>query len=135
MQVKKRLHINAGISIIAALSILVMIALALHSINKVVDASDTSARLIRGAFERVALRNDFVRNDNERAKQQWFAKHEEIGRLIKLASEQFQDVEDKKTLNEFLKDHDGIKRIFLGIVENRGKRVMISLRSPGLRRD
>jgi PAS domain S-box-containing protein len=122
MRVKQRLQINAVISVITALGILLVIVIAGYSINQTVNASQTSGQIIRGALERVALRNDFVRTGGQRAKQQWFTKHEEIGNLIRLASEQFQDAEDKKTLDELLKNHDGIKRIFSNIVENRDKR-------------
>jgi PAS domain S-box-containing protein len=122
MPVRNRFRITAILSTTTAIVILITLALAFYNIHKAVIASDISGQIVRGAFERVALRNDFVRTDSERPQAQWFAKHEEVGRLIRSASEQLRIPEDKKALDELIKDHDAIKRIFSSIVENRKKR-------------
>ena len=81
-----------------------------------------SGDIVLNSFERVTLRNDYLQNNNERAKIQWFARHEEIGSILKSASKEFQSVEDKKTLDEMLKKHESIGKIFSDIVENREKK-------------
>ena len=57
----------------------------------------------------------------ERAKTQWFARHEAIGKILEAASKTFQDPEDKKNIEELFKNHESIMKIFSAIVENREK--------------
>jgi len=121
MQVRQRLKINAVVSVITAFIILLILSLALYSLNNANDSGKIAGEIITGAFERVALRNDYIWNGNERAKEQWFARHEEVGRLLKSAYEKFRKPEDIPTLARMLKNHEAIGKIFSGIVENREK--------------
>ncbi|MBP1731081.1 MAG: sensory transduction histidine kinase [Deltaproteobacteria bacterium] len=121
MQVKQRLQINVTLSVLTACIIIPMLVFAIYRVNKAVEAQKVSSDIIIGAFERVALRNDYVRNNSERARIQWFAKHEQIGRLLKSASQVFGDPEDRVLLSELGKDHGSLFNLFSGIVENREK--------------
>jgi PAS domain S-box-containing protein len=121
MQVKKRLQINVVLSVLTACLIIPMLIMAAYRINGAVGAQQVAGEIIAGAFERVALRNDYMRNDNERAKVQWAAKHEQIGLLLKSASREFTDPEDRALLADLSKDHESIFNLFSSIVENREK--------------
>ncbi len=123
MQVKQRLQINVAVSVLTACVIIPVLVLAMYRVNKAVEAQQVSSEIIIGAFERVALRNDYVRNNSERARIQWFAKHEQIGRLLKSAPQVFRDPEDRVLLTELGKDHGSLFNLFSGIVENREKTV------------
>jgi len=121
MQVRRRLKINSVISAMTALFILLILSLALYRLNSANESGKIVGEIITGAFERVALKDDYIWNNDERAKEQWFAKHEEVGRLLKSASGKFRKPEDIKTLAGTLKDHELIGKIFSDIVENREK--------------
>jgi PAS domain S-box-containing protein len=121
MQVKQRLKINAAILVITALIVFLILSLALYRINKANNAAKIAGDMVLNAFERVTLRNDYLRNNNERAKVQWFAVYEEIGRILKSASKEFHTSEDKKTIDELLENHESIGKIFSAMVENREK--------------
>ena len=60
-----------------------------------------------------------MRNGNERAKTQWFAKQEQIGRLLRSAEETFRDPEDKMIIGDLIRDQESLFNLFSGIVKNR----------------
>ena len=122
MQVKQRLKINLILSTTTVLIVFLILALALYRINKANNIAKIAQDIILNAFERVTLRNDYLQNNNERAKAQWFARHEAIGRVLESESKSFQPAEDKKTIDELFKNHESIEKIFSAIVENRGKK-------------
>jgi len=121
MQVKKRLRINVVLSVLTACIIIPMLILAAYRITGAVKAQRAAGDIVTGAFERVALRNDYVRNSNERARIQWFAKQEQLGRLLQSASRVFPDPDDRRLLTDLEKDHQSLFNLFSGIVENREK--------------
>ncbi|MGO9377133.1 MAG: ATP-binding protein [Dissulfurispiraceae bacterium] len=124
MQVRQRLKINTVISVIMACIILLILSLALYRIINVNESAKIVEEIITGSYERVSLRNDYMRNSDERAKEQWFAKHEELDRLLKLAAKQFREPADINTLSGMLKDQESIGTIFSGIVKNREKALL-----------
>jgi PAS domain S-box-containing protein len=121
MQVKKKLLINIVVSVLATVIIIAILATAFYRIKRAAETSDIADAIVNSVYLRSELRSDYIRNANERAKTQWFAEHEQVGKLLKFASTRFTDVEEKKALDEMLKGHDAIKRIFSRIVENREK--------------
>ncbi|MBI5676419.1 MAG: PAS domain S-box protein, partial [Nitrospirae bacterium] len=86
------------------------------------EASDIADELVVGAFERSTFREDYLRTNSERAKLQWFAKYEQIGKLLTAASEKFQDTEDRKIIETLIEEHKSTEKLFTSIVENRNKR-------------
>lgn len=121
MQIKKRLQINVVVSVLTALFICLMLFMALHRVNRAMDASNLADEIVRSIFERSTFREDYLRTNSERAKAQWFAKQEQIGRLLKTATEVFTDSEDRRSVDELIKDHESIGKLFSNIVENREK--------------
>ena len=119
MLVKTRLKINIGVSVLSAFAIVMMLFLALDRVRRAVEESNVAGGLITCAFERNALRNDYLRTDSERAKKQWFAKNQQMGRLLKSASEKFRDAEARKIVAELTKDNVMTGQIFTALVENR----------------
>ena len=119
MQVKKRLRLNAAFSVLAAAAVFLVSFLAAYHINRAVETSAIAGRIVTAAFERVTLRNDYVQSGSERAKAQWFSKHEEVGRLIASGAEKFGKSTEKNILSEMMADHASIGRIFSAIGNNR----------------
>ncbi len=122
MQVKKRLQINSVGSVMTAFVIVLVLFLALHRVNHALEESDIAGEIITTAFERSTLRSDYLRTYSDRAKKQWFAKHEQMGGLLKSASGKFRDAEDKRIIEEMIRDQDSTGKIFSSIVANREKR-------------
>ncbi len=121
MQVKTRLRISTVITAMTVFVIVGMLSLALYRIIDAVEGSAITDDIIAGALERLALRNDYVHNENERARVQWDAKHERIGGLLHAASKRFREPRYKKTIDEMIRNHESIGKLFAGIVENREK--------------
>jgi PAS domain S-box-containing protein len=121
MKVKQRLGINSVVTIATVFIILLMFFLGLYEVKKAVIASKVTDELIISALERSTFRSDYLRTGSERAKNQWFAKHEQMGTILKSASEVFRDTEDLKTIQNLIKDHETTGKIFSGIVESREK--------------
>lgn len=121
MQVNQRLKINAVACAISALFIFITFTLALYRVNHALEESRIADEIISFSFEMVTLRNDYLRNNNARAKEQWFAKHARIDGLLHSAPGIFRSAEDKNTIAELSKDVASSKNIFSAIVANRQK--------------
>ncbi len=121
MQVRKRLKINAAVSVAMAIAILLVTFTALYRINKANSAAVIAGDIVSSYLERVTLRNDYVRNSNERAKEQWFAKQEQVTRRMKSAAKAYPDPGDRATIERLIKNNESIGKIFTTIVANREK--------------
>jgi PAS domain S-box-containing protein len=120
MQVKQRLKINMIITVVTAFAILLVLVTAVYRISLVNEESNIADEILSNAFERSTFREDFLQTDNERAKAQWFAKHEQNGKLVN-AAKKFGDAADKRIIDEMVKDHEATLKLFTAIVENREK--------------
>ncbi len=121
MQVKKRLQINVAVSVIAAGVIIAMLATAAHHVLYAVETSNIADEIVNSVYQRSEFRNEYMRSTNERARVQWFAKHEQIDLLLKSASEKFSDAGDKSILERMTKDQEPSGKLFSKIIENREK--------------
>ncbi len=121
MQIKKRFQINVAVSVITAVVIGLVLFLALDQVKHTVQELEISGEILSSAFDRSALRDDYLRNNSERAKVQWFVRHEQIGTLLKAAAEKFKDAEDKAVIDKMIKDQESTGKLFSAVVENREK--------------
>ncbi len=119
MRVKQRLAINTVVTVASAITVLVVLLVAVHGVIRAAEATRVADGIITGAFERVTLRTDYLRTGSERAREQVRAKHEEIGKLLISASEKFTAPEDKRTVEALRKGHKSIGNNFRAVVENR----------------
>jgi PAS domain S-box-containing protein len=119
MQVKRKLQINVAASVMAAAIIIAMLVMAVNSILSAAEASNIADDVVSSIYQRSEFRNDYIRSTNERARAQWYVKHEQIARLLKSASEKFRDAEDKTVLERMIKDQRSIGILFSDIVKNR----------------
>ena len=122
MRIKRRLQINIAVTVLMFFFICSMLFLALYHVKKAIDASEIANGIISGAFEMIMLRNDYVRNNSERAKAQWYEKSEEMNVLGKSAAEKFRNAEDRKTVDAMIKVHESMGKNFSALVENVKKR-------------
>jgi PAS domain S-box-containing protein len=119
MRVKQRLRINIAVPVLGTLMIFAILLTALYSFKNALETATITDEIANSVYQRSELRNDYIRNTSERAKIQWFAEHEHIGKLLKSASERFRDSEEKIHLDEMEKNHESIRKLFTRIVENR----------------
>ena len=56
-----------------------MLATAAYRVLNAVEASNIADELVGSVYQRSEFRNDYMLSTNERARVQWFAKHEQIG--------------------------------------------------------
>ncbi|HTZ19166.1 MAG TPA: histidine kinase dimerization/phospho-acceptor domain-containing protein, partial [Dissulfurispiraceae bacterium] len=122
MRVKQRLRINVVASIMAALIIFLVLSVALYRINRVMREATLADDLMKTVLERAAIRADYIRTGNDRAKEQYISKHEKISQLLKDASNKFDDEDDLKTIKQMINNHAAIGKIFADIVANRENR-------------
>ncbi len=122
MQVEKRLKINVAVSVITAFIIALMLFLTLSRVNRATTESEVASEILSSAFERSTFRSDYLRTSSERARVQWLAKSDQVGRLLKFAADRFKDADDKITIDEMIRDHASTVKLFSDIVENREKR-------------
>ena len=119
MQVKHRLRINAIVTAISAITILAVLFMTMHRVLGAVDANKTADAIITTAFERLALRTDYMRTGSERAREQVSAKYAQISDLLKSAAKKFTNPEDKKTVAALIEGNESIGKIFRTVVANR----------------
>src|SRR5512144_2276408 len=122
MKIKKRLWISAAISVSLALIVFIVFFSALYRIDRASKLAMISGDLITFSLERLTLRNDYIRNDNARAREQWSAKHRQIGQMLAMAPAVFPDLGDRRDIDEIVKNHESIGKIFMAIVANREKK-------------
>jgi signal transduction histidine kinase/HAMP domain-containing protein len=119
MQIRKRLTLNVIVTVITTFIIWAIIVFTLFKVNRVVGAQNTADIIMKSFFERSIFKSDYLRTNSESAKVQWLAAHERTEKLLRAASKQFSDEEDKKNIDEMLKDQTATGKIFLDIIENR----------------
>jgi len=121
VRIKKRLQLNVTLSLLAAIAACLVLLLSLYYLNKASDSAKIAGEILSCSFENVMLRDDYMRNDSVRAKEQWFAKNKQIGALLVTALENFRADEDRRNIAGFIEDNEASREIFAAIVEYRKK--------------
>ena len=121
MRIKRRLQINTAISVVMALVGSSVLLLSLYRLDNANSLAKIAGGINTGTLERLALRNDYVLNSSARAKEQWFARHEQVVGLLKSAPDYFQKAEDRANIAASVEVQKSIEKIFSAIVANREK--------------
>jgi PAS domain S-box-containing protein len=119
MRIKKRLQINFALSLLMVFAIFLLLSISLYRLNKANNLEKIADEIKSGAFERLAFRTDYIRNNADRAKEQWYAKQAQVGRFLESAMENFRSAEERKSVAGLIEVHGAIGRIFSAIVANR----------------
>jgi len=122
MKVKQRLKIHLVLSVTTVVIVFLILSLALYRINQANNIAKIAGDIILNAFERVTLRNDYLQNNNPRAVTQWIARHETIDGMLKTALKEFPTADDRIILDDMVKKHESIGKIFSAMVRNRETR-------------
>jgi PAS domain S-box-containing protein len=122
MKFKQRLRLNAVVSAISMLAILLVIFMMAYRVNRALEKAKIADAIIIASYKRLVLRTDNHRTGSERSKVQFIAKHKQVGDLLKVAAEKFSNPDDKKTVNELLTIHASLGKLSKANIENREKR-------------
>ena len=82
-------------------------------------AKNLADEIVNSVFERNTLRNDYLNNDNQRAKEQWFLKHNQLSDLLKSAPANLVSISDREIFSDIQKKIEGSSAIFQQILNNR----------------
>ncbi|HMK43883.1 MAG TPA: hypothetical protein VK445_07070, partial [Dissulfurispiraceae bacterium] len=91
MQVKERLRINTGVIALSAIAVVVVLAVAVQRVNKAIEQNGIANALTAAQFERLMLREDYLRTGSIRAQEQTRAKYRQVSDILKRASAVFTD--------------------------------------------
>jgi PAS domain S-box-containing protein len=100
MKIKTRLKLNSFISLGVLILILLSLAWSFREMSIATRNLDQIAEMRKVAFERIILRDDYLLNQEERARTQWLAKSDALRRLLESASEIFTSSYDQALLKE-----------------------------------
>jgi nitrate/nitrite-specific signal transduction histidine kinase len=117
MKISKRLRLNSWIYIFAIMLMMLSLSWAFWSFDKNTRNEKLASEMRQVAFERIALRDDYLLNRGERASIQWQAKSETLRRLMETAAERFSTAEDKALLQKARQDFDATVSGFAAILE------------------
>lgn len=121
MRLKKQLRITAIVSTLLAVGIAIILVLSLYRLNMANKSAIIVSDIVTSSLERVSFRNDYIQNNNERAKEQWISKNEQVVRLLKSLLEYAEKSEDRKMIGAMLEANASRAEIFSAIVANREK--------------
>ncbi|MDI6742229.1 MAG: hypothetical protein QMD11_05745, partial [Smithella sp.] len=117
MKIKTKLSLNIWISLFVTVLIAISLVWSFWNIYRANQNEKLVDEMIKTAFERIALRDDYLLNQEERAGIQWHLKSEALRKLLKTASEIFSGAEDKLLLQEARKNFDDTFTLFSAIIE------------------
>jgi hypothetical protein len=121
MRIKKKLKINAVVSLLIAFLISIVLVFSFYNLDKANKSAKIAGDIITRSLERVLLRNDYLRSNRERAKEQSYDTNIQINNLLMLASEYFQSANEKKIIAQMIEAQESHNEIFFAIVANREK--------------
>jgi PAS domain S-box-containing protein len=117
MQIKKRLRINNWISLIVAVLIAISLFWSFWNFYRTDRNKNLVDEMKKTAFERIALRDDYLLYREERAGIQWQIKSEALRKLLETAAESFSSAEDNLLLREARINFDATFASFSEIIE------------------
>lgn len=112
MKIKTKLKIVGILPVAFAFMFGFIILSTGQQINKTIEKDRITHEIIIGVFQKTSLRDEYLLNREERAKSQWYLNHESISKLLVLASENFNNAEEKAILNKMSSAHKKTEDLF-----------------------
>ena len=119
MRIKTRLQVMTVLSAALVATMAVLLYWSHHRLATAIKAEELANEIVGSVFERNILRTDYTINDNERAKDQWFTKQDYVRDLLKRAPSYFETTEDRKTIDNMVRNVEGSAAIFQQVAGNR----------------
>ncbi len=121
MKIKQRLRISFTGSAITVFIVILILSVTMFNVKSAFEEKKIADEIIRGSLERSILASDYLATDNVMSKKQWLVVGDHIGKILKLASEEFKDKQDKIIVKALLENHESSGNLFLKIEEAREK--------------
>lgn len=122
MKIKDRLKINTRISLVIVMLMTLSLFWSFWEIHRTSRNEYLTERMQKTAFERIALRDDYLLYREERAGVQWQTKSEALRVLLDTAAERFTGKEEKVFLQEARQNYDATFSVFSAILEKYKRR-------------
>jgi signal transduction histidine kinase len=119
MKIRTRLHIVAAASAALVVIISLLFYWSQHRLATANKAKNLADEIVSSVFERNTLKSDYLGNGNQRAKEQWLSKQNQISDLLKKAPANLVSISDRQTFDDIRKNLEGSSAIFQQILYNR----------------
>ena len=121
MRVQTSLRISVAFAMVSMLIVALMLFTALHKVRNAMERAEIAGDIANAVFERSTFRNDYLQSNSQRAKRQWFAKHEEIRAMLSVAARKEWSAEEKLLVGEMISNYRSVGKLFTAIVAAREK--------------
>jgi signal transduction histidine kinase len=119
MKIRTRLHIVTAASVAMVIIMALLVSWSQHRLAIANRTKNLADEIVSSVFERNTLRNDYLNNDNQRAKDQWFLKQNLLSDLLNSAPPNLVTISDREIFIDIQKKIDGSSAIFKQILRNR----------------
>jgi len=120
MNIRARLHIVSAASAALVIIMALLFSWSQHRLATANKAKNLADEIVSSVFERNTLRNDYLNNDNQRAKEQWFSKQNQLSDLLTSAPANLVSISGREIFTDIHAKIKGSSAIFEQILENRG---------------
>jgi PAS domain S-box len=117
MKIAKRLKLNTSASLVIAMFMVLSLFWSFWEIHMTNQNENLVEEIRKTAFERIALRDDYLLYREERADIQWRTKSGTLRRLLDTAAERFTSKEQKIMVQEVRNNFDTTFSVFSAILE------------------
>ncbi len=123
MQIRKKLHINAFVSLMSVVIIALILFVGAFRMNTAFHDLVLADRIMTSLFQQNTLLGDYLRSDSDQARIQLIAEHKKTSDLIRIAARTFTDSNEQKITEKMVEDNQSTNKIFFDIVGNRERSV------------
>ncbi len=123
MQIRKKLQINAFVSLLSVVIIALILFIGAYRMNTAFHDLVLADRIMTSLYQQNTLLGDYLRSDSEQVRKQLIIEHQKTTDLIKAATRTFTDNNEQKITGTMLRDDESINKIFSDIVGNRERSV------------
>ncbi|MGB3225933.1 MAG: ATP-binding protein [Desulforhopalus sp.] len=122
MKIRKRLQINVVVFSIIAFCIGCLLVLSLYRLHEANKSAIIAGEIVTSVLERISHRNNYIQNNSQGAKDQWYGEQHQIKVLIKSAQNSFYLEKYINVLNALIDDEESLEFIFSNFVASRSNR-------------
>lgn len=119
MKIRTRLQIMTAASAAMVVIMALLFYWSQHRLATANKAKNLADEIVSSVFERNTLKNDYLSNNNQRAKEQWLSKQNQISDLLKTAPSNIISISDRQIFTDIQKKLEGSSAIFQMIMSNR----------------
>jgi len=123
MQIRKKLQINAFVSLLSVVIIALILFIGAYRMNTAFHELVLADRIMTSLFQQNTLLGDYLRSDSNKVRTQLIAEHKKTTDLIGIAARTFIDGNEQKITEKMVEDDQSTNRIFSDIVGNRERSV------------